>query len=289
MNTRLPRLAWSVVFLGILVVHARSQGAQEPFRARTDAVIVDVTVRQGDRSVTDLAVDEFRVSDNGVPQTVQLAATQDIPLDVSLLVENGGIRDNGANMRARAQYDAQVQAISKLLRPGDRLGVVSMSVNGGEVLPLAPVPAAAMVPVHSGRTRITDSLAQALLIPGTPGRRHLIVVATSGADMSSTTAPQRLPDLATRSDALVEVALLPETHPGVVIDGVVEAARATGGDSVKATDIEDAVRQVLGALAHSYVLTYVATGVPQPGWHHITVSVSRPGQFTIGFRRGYER
>jgi hypothetical protein len=87
----------------------------------------------------------------------------------------------------------------------------------------------------------------------------------------------------------VEVALLPETHPGVVLDGVVEAARATGGDSVKATDIEDAVRQILAVLAHGYVLTYVATGVPQPGWHHVTVSVSRPGQFTIGFRRGYER
>jgi hypothetical protein len=35
------------------------------------------------------------------------------------------------------------------------------------------------------------------------------------------------------------------------------------------------------------LLTYTATGVPRTGWHTIAVTVTRPGKFTIGARRGY--
>jgi hypothetical protein len=47
------------------------------------------------------------------------------------------------------------------------------------------------------------------------------------------------------------------------------------------------LKEVLASLNHAYTLTYVAKGVPSGGWHTISVSIARPGDFVAGARRGY--
>jgi len=47
------------------------------FRSTSDAVSVDVSVRSGSRPVRGLTPDDFRLSDNGVPQTVTSVAIED--------------------------------------------------------------------------------------------------------------------------------------------------------------------------------------------------------------------
>ena len=66
------RLAFCLVSLACCVAISAQQPAQPTFRAGTDLVRVDVTVTQrGDEPVTDLTADEFEVTEDGVPQTVE--------------------------------------------------------------------------------------------------------------------------------------------------------------------------------------------------------------------------
>jgi hypothetical protein len=49
--------------------------------------------------------------------------------------------------------------------------------------------------------------------------------------------------------------------------------------------LQDAIEESRAA----YVLRYTPKGVPATGWHPITVKVTKPGNYDIGVRPGYER
>src|ERR1700683_4995442 len=259
------------------------QTPQAPFSARTDAVVVDVTVRQGQTNVTDLTASEFRVLDNGVPQIVQLVAASSVPLDLTVLNDAG----DADSLVQRAWFSTDVKAVADLLRPGDRLGILAAATHSRQLLPLTPVPMTVLPAMPlGGEPRVVDCLAEALMIPGMAGRRHVLIVQTTGLDMVSATVPARLPYLAMRCDAFVDLALTGRFQ-NPVMDALLDTARLTGGDAFKAVNVQDAVRQLLASAEHTYLLTYVATGVAHQGAHTITVTVTRPGTFTIGARHGY--
>jgi VWFA-related protein len=272
------------VVLTVVLCPAHSLGTahQDQFRAVTDAVVVDVTVRLGDRAVTDLAGSEFRVLDDGVPQAAQLAATRAVPLDLWILTDTGG-EMNG--LSARKAFPARIRAIAGRLRAGDRLAVLTMGHPMRTVLPLSAVPLTldAAVPI-GGSPNVFDGIADALMTRGAAGRRHVILAQCAGVDLVSVTSRERLADVAASSDAILDVAFSGLRPPG---DTLRDLARSTGGDAFNSREFENAVRKLLESLEHTYVLTYTATGVPRQGWHTITVTVTRPGTFTIGARRGY--
>ena len=68
----LTRGALSVRRSSLLARRTAKQPAQPIFRAGTDLVRVDVTVTQrGDEPVADLKIDDFEITEDGVPQTVE--------------------------------------------------------------------------------------------------------------------------------------------------------------------------------------------------------------------------
>jgi hypothetical protein len=80
------------------------------------------------------------------------------------------------------------------------------------------------------------------------------------------------------------------------IDGknrLVEIANMTGGREIHPTilrqDTVGPIREALDEARASYILRYTPKGVPEPGWHPITVKVNKPGRYDIRVRPGYER
>src|SRR6185503_17752438 len=71
----------------VVSAHLLASPSQQQFRSRTDAVIIDVTVLQNDRLVTDLAAEDFSVSDNGVRQEIVDLSREPLPMDVTLLLD----------------------------------------------------------------------------------------------------------------------------------------------------------------------------------------------------------
>lgn len=72
----------------LLAAMSTSARAQTPtFATRTEAVRVDVLVTEDGRPVRGLGRGDFEVLDNGVPQEVDLASFEQIPLNVVLAID----------------------------------------------------------------------------------------------------------------------------------------------------------------------------------------------------------
>ena len=73
----------------LAVVASTATGAwpQQPtFRARTDLVSVPVAVMSGREPVTGLTATDFELTDNGVRQTVEAVSSDEVAIDVTLLL-----------------------------------------------------------------------------------------------------------------------------------------------------------------------------------------------------------
>jgi hypothetical protein len=256
----------------------------QTFRAQVDLVVVDVTVLSRGTPVSGLNAADFRVLDDGVPQQVEFLSTDAIPIDVALVVDTAGTIGGVNPLR----FWDDVNTVANLLRPGDRLALATVTTAVREELPLQSVPV--QVPRQpitvGGGWPVFDALLQAMLRPGAAGRRHLILDWTEGVDTLSVSSPARVLDVAKRCDAMVFIALPNRSRSGIH-SLLEEVAHATGGDVLKASDIPSAFRRVLAALERSYVLTYTPRGVSREGWHDVTVSLNRPGTYTVRARRGY--
>jgi VWFA-related protein len=316
------RAAAAATMAGALFVQAAGQ--QTPvFRFRTDAVLVDVSVRQGGRAVTGLTSADFELLDSGVPQTIDSSALGAVPLDLTLLLDTSGSTEGVILERLK---QAVVDTVA-LLKPDDRVRVIAIQHVLKEIVPLqdagAPVPIDRLT--AQGGTALYDGLAAVMMRPSSTGRRQLIVAYTDGDDASSITAPSQVLELALRADAVVHV-VVPVDGPGgtplaapapradaditsqtlgrVVAletggpgrgvfpnEATLQGVAARTGGRVFVIDLDDSIsrafRDVLGDYRTSYLLQYMPQGVPRDGWHEIHVRVKKPGAYEVRARRGW--
>jgi hypothetical protein len=292
------------VSAGIAALCVSAPIQQPIFRSSTDAVFVDVSVMANRRTVADLTLADFSLTDNGVAQVIEAVTLARDPIDLQLLVETGG------ELRTHVPAILKDAAIVKsLLQPGDRAGLVTFDSQ-----------------VRTGPSRETvadrgedgtvlfDAVAAVLMQHEEPGRRRVLVVVTAGVDTHSlldratrrrilerSQPPVHLvafgrrpiaaalgssvgPDGVTRTESAVRVA-----DYSVALR---EVADATGG-RMFALDGEgsflDPLRQALAEFRTRYVLHYRPKGVALSGWHALGVKVTRQGNFDIRARRGYWR
>src|SRR5215471_17354195 len=86
-------LSSSIAALSLASVSALSLGlgAQRPtFRAFTDVVSVDVSVKNGRVPVGGLTPADFELRDNGVVQAIDAVSIETVPIDVTLIVDLSG-------------------------------------------------------------------------------------------------------------------------------------------------------------------------------------------------------
>lgn len=203
------------------------EAQQQPtFRVRTDVVLVPVSVMQGREPARGLKAADFEITDNGVRQTVEEVTSDQVPIDVTLVLTG---RPADRNVEHGLSL-VSAEATRKLLQPADRLRMVWVtdevagSVVGADYS-IATDPAARRlghgiatatgVAFSSGEKdsrsghgiALADGLFYALAWPVDAARRHLVVVFTDGWDTTSTIEMDRLPSLAGRSDAVLHAVL----------------------------------------------------------------------------------
>jgi VWFA-related protein len=196
-----------------LLLQAASTAQQQPtFRAGTDVVSVDVVVRDGGRPVRGLTPGDFAVRDNGVSQAVERVDVTAAPIDVTLLVDVSG-PINGVWTRPRPMAEAVAEVndaarqIAVMLRPVDRLRVVTVDEYVEEAVPMqqaAAVPSIEEV-ASGGRAGVHDALVAALLRPVEPDRRHFVFAFTKAIDAMSVVDAAAVREIARRSDAVLHV------------------------------------------------------------------------------------
>ena len=188
---------------------------QQTFRAGTDVVMVDVSVKSGGRVVTGLGPEDFLLTDNGVRQQIDSVESTALPIDLTLVVDLSGhprrpwlARVDPA--KVAASVEMEVQEVTKILRPADRVRLLAIDRYVQQVWSLQP--AAAQSPIRrvdfDGLGSVYDTLAAALLQPVEPARRHVVIARTKGTDTVSALDARALRAIAERSDALLQLVVM---------------------------------------------------------------------------------
>jgi hypothetical protein len=241
--------------------------------------------------VSGLTAADFELLDNGVAQRVESMSIEAVPIDVSIAVDTSSsvLGDFGG-------FKDDVKRFARMLRPVDRVRVVSFGTGVQEVVPMQPATSPLTLDAlqPGGATSSNDGLFYALLWPSDVDRRHLVIAMTDGVDTLSTLSSASVVNVASRASAVFHVILVDGLAPTTTWErgsreAVVEAAKQTGGAVHDRGRASADFKRIFDDFRASYVLRYTPEGVPRDGWHDLTVRLNRPdaATHTIRARRGY--
>jgi VWFA-related protein len=232
------------------------------------------------------------LTDRGVPQTVEVASTDAVPIDVTLVVDTSRSVINSLPL-----FRSEVQSIVAALQPNEQIRLITFDTEVRQILAMQPPsdrPPVQQITLGD-TTSLADALGLALARARRPDRRHLVFVFTDGYDTASMLGYGALPEIASHTDSLVHIALVRPSGadlPSVgAIGALATAAARTGGSLYPPTQndggIVAAFQRAIDDFRHSYVLFFTPTGVEGPGWHELSVKVNKPGGYDVRAREGY--
>jgi Ca-activated chloride channel family protein len=295
--------------LAIIVAGVAGLSGQEPpavptFRSGVDLVAVTATVQRTDGSfVGDLHAGDFHVFENGVPQTLAFFGSQDVAVDLVLLIDNSA---SMFSLLPAVQHAAQT--LVDALGPNDR--VTALSFGGAIHQRIAPTTdheqakATIRQLTSGGGTPLYDALYVALRTltpPGQEMRRRALVVLTDGDDTTSLTSYDAVLEAARQSSIAVYIVSM-QNLP--TLDRAKTAKRMqseyemrtlaadTGARFLQKSDAEnldDAYRSIARELTHQYTLGYVpAEQARTPARKFRPISILVSGEnVVVRARRGY--
>jgi hypothetical protein len=316
--------------VALTAIAAADQQVQSPvpeFRVQSTAVVLSVSVMSGNRPVPGLVAADFTVTDNGVPQRVSRVDFEQVPIDVTLVLD---VSSSTLTALERIRHDAE--QILSVLRPIDRARVLVFQSNVYELLPLQEVSGerrfASPAPML-GFSSVRDAIIAALITEPVPGRRRLTVAITDGRDTKSINDAETLYDVARVSDTALHVIRVAPAAvpPGSTLEIVDPDGRArelalrrplafvrgetmteadwktfenlpelTGGafhgprhDSKLERNIDatSVFKTIFEEFRQGYVLTYQPENVAVSGWHDLTVTVKGVDAKGVHARKGY--
>jgi hypothetical protein len=287
---------------------ALSGAGPQTFRAATQVVTVQVSVLQGKTPLRGLTTSEFELTDNGVPQHVQLIPADATPIDLTLI-----IGAYGARLEA-SRIGPYLKRLVSWLQAPDRIQVLGLGRDVRNVLTFrsaSDVPSDGLIgaltrssggtdPIHDPLllgSPSFDALLLALIRPVDPDRRSVIVrLWFEGNSGNAVPDGGLVADVAARSDSVLYVAYAPGRTEGMPTDStplqyelqsLTSAAEATGGALRHVGNGVGAFKDTLDEFRQSYVLRYTATGVPTGGWHALSVRVPNRPSAVVHARKGY--
>ena len=275
----------------LAIVSARGQ-TPPTFSANADLVWVNVAVRDGNSTVANLQSADFALTDRGVPQKVQVVSADSVPIDVTLVVDT-----SHSVVYSLPQFRADVQTIVDRLQPNEQIRLMTFDTDIRQLSRM--LPPSRDLPIRDIQVGHTTSLNDALTIglarARRKDRRHLVFVFTDGFDTSSVLGYAALPDLASRSESIVHIALVRPSGTEIptreAIAALSAAAARTGGQlytpPAKSEGIVNAFQRAIDDFRHSYVLYFTPEGVEGPGWHDLVVMVRKSGSYQVRAREGY--
>jgi Ca-activated chloride channel homolog len=277
----------------------RKDSGEYKISVRVGLVVLPVTVtgRQG-HVVSELGEKNFRVLDDGQPQTITLFEREDVPAAIGLVVD-----DSGSMAPKQPEVAAAATAFARSSNPQDQMFIVYfndmvfLGLPGGfpftsDVDQLNRSFASITA---RGKTALYDGIAVALehLKQSQLDRKALIVV-SDGGDNASRHSLRQVLDMAESSNVVIyTIGLFDESEAGQNPGVLRRLAKVTGGKAYLPGAVSDVVnvsRQIAGDVRHQYTLGYVpATSSRGQKYHTIRVMVQAPGEgrLRIRTRTGY--
>jgi len=307
-SSRLPGIALQILIFAM----PANLAAQQPPAISVDVNVVSLlaTVHDRDgRSVKNLAASDFKLQEDGVPQTIRYFSHEsDLPLTIGLLVDTSRSQTTVLQQEGSASY----AFLDQVLREGkDQAFVMSFDIHVQTLQGLT-----------SSRTELASGLDQ-LRVPqdfGTlinsavrdssqnlmreqPGRKALILL-TDGDEHRDPASLETAIEFAQRSDTIIYAILFsgasPFARPGRAAIRVAakkrgkqamqRMAKETGGvcyEVTKHQSIEAIYAQIEDALRNQYSFGYTPERPAADGKYHKIKLTTTDRHHIVGARDGY--
>ncbi|HEV7501954.1 MAG TPA: VWA domain-containing protein, partial [Vicinamibacteria bacterium] len=242
--------------------------------------------------ITGLRAEDFDVRDHGVPQRLDSASIETVPLRVILAFDvSGSLKGDKLPQLKRGSA-----ALLDRLRPGDDAALLTFADTlglrhdfGGDLGGLrAEIDG---LQAEGGTSLIDGVLAATALGDSLPDTKPLLVVFTDGQESTSWLPPAEVLEAVKRSEAvLYGVAVVPSVHARADVSSFLWDAAATTGGRVLAVAEPNRLRQafveIVDEFRTRYLLRYTPNGVPRAGWHELDVRVKGRSAKVLA-RKGY--
>ena len=259
--------------------------AAQTFKSGTQGIRVDVLVTDRGPPVGGLTDADFELFDNGVLQTIAVADSDELPLDVVLAFDMSG--SVTANRLAHLRHAAG--ALLDLLVPRDQAGLVTFSHEVARRQSLtrdtARIRASLAAVAPNGGTSLIDGVYAAMILGETAAGRALLIVFSDGVDTSSWLTAESVLQTARRSDVVAYAVAVGAQKP----EFLRELTDATGGElfeNESDRDLDKLFVSVLNEFRRRYVLMYTPTSA-DAGWHQLEVRLKGRRRGSIKARPGY--
>lgn len=286
------RVWWTLAAALCLTTTGRTQAPM--FRSTVEAVRVDVSVMRATTPVAGLTIDNFTITDSGVPQAIDSVAVDTVPLSIVLALDtSGSLSGEGLSHLVDA-----ARGLVQSLKAEDSVALLTFDEPAQLRVPITRDRAAVVSALGTlrpeGATALYDALFFALQIrPQATDARPVMLVFSDGRDTVSWLSKANVVEAARRSGVVAHVVeLMPERWQGApASEALNEIAAAAGGrrwSARSSRDLRTLFAQVLEELRSRYLLTYYPTGnARHQGWHDVKVTVkgargnviARPGYF----------
>jgi Ca-activated chloride channel homolog len=273
----------------IVVAAGAGSGLYGQFTSGVNLVEVYATVsdRHGE-PLTGLTADDFRVVEDGAPQTITAFAAGEFPLAVGIALDRSFSMGGKSDRLAIAKSAART--FVGALRPNDQVMVMAIGSETTVAAPLSADHQQALAAIDGldpwGTTPLYDATVAAIdAIQAAKGRRALVLL-SDGTDRYSAITAGDLLEQARRRDVLVYPIALGTSRPPVFA----ELATATGARSFFAKEPRE-LASTLAAIARELRFQYLLGYAPsrrsdESAWHSIEVTVDRPDA-RVRARDGY--
>jgi VWFA-related protein len=263
-----------------------AQTQNPTFSSKVEVVRVDVLVAEDGKPVRGLRAADFEIFDNGVRQSVDIVSFEQLPLNVVFTFD---LSDSIVGERLTNLREAG-RAVLDGLRKGDQAALVAFNdavfVGPGLTADAGLVRTAIERAEPAGNTSLVDASFAGMMLAESDAGRGLVIVFSDGLDVSSWLRPKAVLEVAKRSDAVVYAVSAGQAGRAEFLG---DLAEQTGGRlfRIESTRSLSAVfLEVLNEFRQRYLLSYSPTGVPQEGWHQLTVRV-KGRSATVRARPGY--
>jgi VWFA-related protein len=255
-------------------------------------------VDQKDRNVGGLTMENFRVTENGIPQPITIFKHEDIPVSLGLVI------DNSRSIEPRkARLDAATLAFVRQSHPDDESFVVHFDFDArlerDFTTKLSELEETLAASKPFGQTAIYDALMLSLdQMQKAQHQKKALLLVTDGLDnVSHATFAQVLEAVKHSRVAVIVVGLLSAAEGEKAEATLTQIAEASGGRAYFPNDVDEA-RAMMERAAHDlrtqYTIGYVPSDTAHDGsWRSVRVEVIPPAgskdKLNADYRHGYYR
>ena len=254
---------------------------------------IEFSARSERDTYATLALDDLQLTEDDVPQTVDVFQEVNAPISIALALDaSGSVKPVLEPLKEAAR------TFVAALRPTDPLALVQFSdgVAFAHWLSTNRQPTNDAINAHhaAGGTALWDALHASIgLLEPQTGRKAVVVVTDGRDENNPGTAPGSRHTLA---EVMEKVAATDTTVYAIGLGANVDRAALqriadeSGGAAYFPQDVAGLpaeYRRVLDDLRRRYVVTYTSTNFTRDGaWRAVTIASRKPG-FVIRSRRGY--